>query len=404
MKRRGISVFAGLASAGALALTGLVGTQAVVGAETVESIDHMMEVNESSLTESGDMGMVGTVEDMDSFHDVLFRKDGSWLGAGTLYTTTKLKGLDAEVFFETQSGWNGSSISSDTFPNTLELKDPNHEIYDMHVYVNIGGKIIHAGRLQTDFTHPIKIKDGVIYACNEKSFETYLVSKDGSLIHKDYVDDDLWGYTNDTNDEKNKVDFKGGEKEYQALWNEYESASNIKFEMLEIPLAENASSLTLSGDLKSTGKKSFYNSFQNCIDLLESQRCRYAKVKVAGYDGDVLAVQPINEPRCVYFFTDTGDEVLRVPGFLYTDGTYPVKIKDGVIYACNKNSFETYMITPDGKELVHKDYVNSSNWGYTNDSTDQSKRADYKGSFNDSKLWDAYNSASEINFNLTSWE
>ena len=177
MKRRGISVFAGLASAGALALTGLVGTQAVVGAETVESIDHIMEVNESSLTESGDMGMVGTVEDMDSFHDVLFRKDGSWLGAGTLYTTTKLKGLDAEVFLETQSGWNGSTISSDTFPNTLELKDPNHEIYDMHVYANIGGKIIHAGRLQTDFTHPIKIKDGVIYACNEKSFETYLVSK-----------------------------------------------------------------------------------------------------------------------------------------------------------------------------------------------------------------------------------
>ncbi|RKM55886.1 hypothetical protein D6853_10085 [Butyrivibrio sp. X503] len=400
MKRRGLTLFAGLASAGVLALTGIVGAQAPANTETTETVEYKVKENASSLSECGDSGRIGIASGCKTFDEEIARSC-----FGDRYAYIYLKGYDGLVLMITQDGSNGSTINGITFPNTLELKEAGNDIYEAHFYTQGKDGVTLAGYLKTDGNHPLRIKDGVIYACNYDSYETYILSSDGKeLVHKDYVNDDLWGYTNDTNKEENRIEFTGGQKEYHELRDNYYRASEIDLTMKEMPREANDSSLSLCGNWKSIGTLSFYTDFQNCIDNLDSQRCNYAKVKVGNYDGDVLAVQPKNEPRCVYFFTKKDGENVRVAGFLYTDGTHPVKIKDGVIYACNENSFETYLITPDGKELVHKDYVNKSNWGYTNDSSDQSKRVDYTGKFNDSKLWDAYNSASEISFNLTAWK
>ena len=78
-------------------------------------------------------------------------------------------------------------------------------------------------------------------------------------------------------------------------------------------------------------------------------------------------------------YTEQGKgKPLRMVGELKTN--MPIKIKDGVIYACNARSYETNLVTPDGRSLVHKDYIDYSNWyGYTNASASESTRKKFTG-------------------------
>ena len=196
MKRTGVKVFAVIA-AGMLATAGAFGvvtSACVKGTENVETVEYKAERNDSSLTffhdnaipsTTGETGYSEIWEIVENSTHAQY-SDGFWLGHS--------KGFDGVVL-----------VSRQHYDNSNELSGGQYWIFTR----KNGEKMVWcAGFIDTNL--PIKYKDGVIYACNtnneytQEAFETYLISPDGKeIVHKDYVDSDLWGYTNDSNIESN---------------------------------------------------------------------------------------------------------------------------------------------------------------------------------------------------------
>ncbi|RKM55887.1 hypothetical protein D6853_10090 [Butyrivibrio sp. X503] len=224
MKRRGLTLFAGLASAGALALTGLVGAQAPANTETTETVEYKVKENASSLSECGNKKLIGTYTRYNSFEQCI---RGEAQEPCSRYAMVYVKGYKGDVL----------AISKDNivknWHNATDYEASHragNTAYSVSFYTkDRNGHIILAGYL--DAEKPIKIKDGVIYACNEMTYETYILTPDGKeLVHKDYIDFvDNTGYTNDTSDENNRHSFNGGMKGGYELSKKYESASDIEF-------------------------------------------------------------------------------------------------------------------------------------------------------------------------------
>ncbi|MBR4669339.1 MAG: hypothetical protein IKO84_01950 [Butyrivibrio sp.] len=117
-----------------------------------------------------------------------------------------------------------------------------------------------------------------------------------------------------------------------------------------------------------------------------------AHVYLKGYKGDILLVadtayghfdddlkREINYAGKVSVYTDAGNRV-RCIGFLSAGGSggEVKRTDDGVLFANNHHSTESYLVTADGLDIVHKDYVNDrDNWGYVNATNDPSKKVEF---------------------------
>ncbi|SFU91162.1 hypothetical protein [Butyrivibrio sp. INlla21] len=183
-----------------------------------------------------------------------------------------------------------------------------------------------------------------------------------------------------------------------------------KIETVEYKMEKNDSSL-VSGpyDLKWTydrNKKGQYvTTFDEAINIYITFRQRYALVNIKGYDKPVL-IRAMEEDRRdnltynVQVYTEQGkNKPLKMVGELESD--FPITMKDGVIYANSSRSYETYVVSSDGKRLVPKDYINFNGWsGYTNSSGAESTRVSYKGdAIKVSNLWKStYEKSHLINF------
>ncbi|MBR4669157.1 MAG: hypothetical protein IKO84_01010 [Butyrivibrio sp.] len=174
---------------------------------TTETVECKIESNDSSLTYSGDSGEIGFTTNFESFDDCKNYLQENTIGSGYDFREIWLAKYDRKVLV--------------AFPRDGQGKYA-------HFYTqNPGEYVILAGSLESD--RVLKIKDGVIIACNDGSYETYLLAPGGrELVHKDYVDDTYWGFTNDTNIESKKVKFTGGEEEYLKLWENYYKAYDIR--------------------------------------------------------------------------------------------------------------------------------------------------------------------------------
>lgn len=146
------------------------------------------------------------------------------------------------------------------------------------------------------------------------------------------------------------------------------------------------------------------NTFEDAINIYIKFNQRYALVYTKGYDKKVL-IQAMEENRCdrttynIRVYTEQGkDKPLRMVGELKSE--FPITMKDGVIYANGSRSYETYVVSPDGKRLLSKDYIDFNGWsGYTNSSGAESTRVPYKGdAIKVSDLWKStYGKSSLIN-------
>ena len=218
MRRRGLKIFAGIA-AGLIAVTGLAGAVTKVqvqGNETVETTEYKVESNESSVTNSeywaGSTQQDTELSELWEVPENIESVDG-W---ATLYSA----GFDGEILIakEAGSGDNGGGGQ-----------------YWFFTRKNGEKKVRCAGFLWPNLD--LRCKDGIIYACNaedkdyliEESYETYVVSPDGKrILHKDYVNADLWGFTSNSNSERNKVTFEGDYNDYNALWENYYNADVVE--------------------------------------------------------------------------------------------------------------------------------------------------------------------------------
>ena len=218
MRRKGMKIFAGIA-AGMLAVTGLVGAVTKVqvqGIETVETTEYKVEKNESSLSDSErSAGSTRGDTQFSELWEITEWKEHADSSEG--FAKVFSVGFDGEILISKQK-------------NSLG----NGRHYWFFTRKNGEKKVRCAGYLATDLD--LRYKDGIIYACNaedndyhiEESYETYLISPDGKrLIHKDYVNDDLWGFTNDSNIESNQVAFDGDYDDYVALWDNYYNADPV---------------------------------------------------------------------------------------------------------------------------------------------------------------------------------
>ena len=168
-------------------------------------------------------------------------------------------------------------------------------------------------------------------------------------------------------------------------------------ETVEFAMAENKSALSEGSDSKSTGCNTFAEVIADA-----GKSASYVQKYSAGYSGNVLIIHESNEYR---FYTVKKGEKVRHDGTLKTND--PVKYKDGIYYVHFKDgtsdAYETYVVSSDGKRLIHKEYAqlkSNSYYAYKNTSS-TSNGSNYQQKYSDAKsvyerLKKAYNNADVI--------
>ncbi|MBR4831199.1 MAG: hypothetical protein IKZ97_01070 [Butyrivibrio sp.] len=235
MNKVGLKVITGLATAGILAVTGSAGLQTIVGeipAEEIETVEYKMEENDSSSythDDSPDSTLYMRASDLTYKyyqHNEIEYPDGKTINtfpeAIEIYITIR------ERYALVHSSVYGKQV----LIHAMEEDRRDNKTYDVRIYTEQGkGKPLRmVGALESQL--PIKIKDGVIYSCTSWTYETYVVSPDGSeLLHKDYINlYDYSGYTNISGDKSTRVPFKGGSKEATELFEKtYQRAYDFDF-------------------------------------------------------------------------------------------------------------------------------------------------------------------------------
>ena len=210
MKKMGVKLIAGIA-AGMLTTAGVFGVATASQIKGIETVDSKIESNYSSLTSCEEKA--GTTRGDTDFSEI-------WEVTEWAPHANNSDGF-ALIYVK---GFDGAVLVSKQHDDDADKKDGGQ--YWFFTRKNGEKKVRCAGCLYTN--QDLRYKDGVIYACNieapsvEEAFETYLIAPDGKrIVHKDYVDSDLWGYTNDSNIESNKVAFDGDMDDYLALWDIY---------------------------------------------------------------------------------------------------------------------------------------------------------------------------------------
>ena len=233
MNKVGLKVITGLATVGVLAVTGSAGLQTIVGeipAEEIETVEYKMEENDSSSyanDDSPDSSLYMRASDLTwkyYHHGEIYYPDGK-----TINTFPEA----IEIFITICDRYalvRSSGYGKQVLIHALEDDRRDNKTYDVRIYTEQGkGKPLRmVGALKSSL--PIKIKDGVIYSFTSWTYETYVVSPDGSeLLHKDYINlYDYSGYTNISGDKSTRVPFKGGRKEATELFEKtYERAYDL---------------------------------------------------------------------------------------------------------------------------------------------------------------------------------
>ena len=163
----------------------------------------------------------------------------------------------------------------------------------------------------------------------------------------------------------------------------YGNMQQVTTETVECKIESNDSSLSYCGQNGDLGRKTDYKTFDELVKN-ESRHwdnpAKTAKIWLKGYDEYVyVVVDQWNDGYSItYFYTQKKGQNFVEAGYLVSPNR--VKVKDGVIYVCNDDSMETYLITSNGRELAHKDYIEKESlWGYTNSGYNESSRQKFTG-------------------------
>ncbi|MBO4457445.1 MAG: hypothetical protein J5802_06985 [Butyrivibrio sp.] len=149
----------------------------------------------------------------------------SYLTKGQGYTYIKLTGSESDLLIVTEKTYKSGDKNVST---------------DAYIFVNNNGKIMSSSSLYTtDEKYPLTVRDGILYECKPNEYATWVVGPDGDgIMMKDcitkYPDTGSYvGFTRESNDFESTVDFTGGEKEYKAYWENYNTEDAIDFTVVE---------------------------------------------------------------------------------------------------------------------------------------------------------------------------
>ena len=148
------------------------------------------------------------------------------LQPGQGYAYIKLTGSDEEVLAVTDL-----------------VFEADHSAYEISVYAKPNGKVSQVGNVSGNGSaYPLRLEDGILYAGDNHSYETYFLSKEYvSLMMKDYVSDgvnagsnELTGFTREKNSfDDETTDFTGTQEDFENLLQERDKKPVIEFTIVE---------------------------------------------------------------------------------------------------------------------------------------------------------------------------
>ena len=149
----------------------------------------------------------------------------SALKAGQGYAYIKLQGSDEDVLAVTDL-----------------VFEADHSAYEISLYSKSEGKIKSMGLVTGNGSaYPLRLEDGIIYAGDNHSYETYFLSQEyGSLMMKDSISDgvnsgtnELSGFTREKNTFDDTTDYKGTMEDFEKLIQERDKKPVIEFTVIE---------------------------------------------------------------------------------------------------------------------------------------------------------------------------
>ena len=155
-------------------------------------------------------------------------------------------------------------------------------------------------------------------------------------------------------------------------------------ETVEQDMEETESSLSESPELGTvTDFKTFDEVERYYRKKNDGKTYGYAYIRLAGYDDDILLISDkvisTNESGSASFYTNPTGKQVVFAGKLNTGQTSTVlSTSNGVLYASSNRTYETYLLNPNGTELMHKDYAEMNYatnraWGYFRDNITDKK-------------------------------
>ena len=160
--------------------------------------------------------------------------------------------------------------------------------------------------------------------------------------------------------------------------------------------------------------KTEFESYEEIISYLKKDQ-GYTKLKLKGYEGEVLAVTDYiytdKQTNCsirASIYGKVGD-VVKCLGNVDTNGTaYPLAIGEGALYACHSHLYQVYYVTPDGDGLMLKDCIEEyaeqdtpTYIGFTRESNSFDDTVDFTGGEKEyEEYWKNYYAATPINFTV----
>ena len=164
-------------------------------------------------------------ETFESYDEVI-----SYLTKGQGYAYIKVKGYDGDVLAVTDYVYKNDDKTNATIQACL--------------YGKVGDKVKNLGYVSTAGTaYPLALgAGGELYACNPHSYEVLVLNPEGTgLMYKDDISESYdpagnatySGFTRETNNADNTVEFTGGEEEYNKYWENYFNAEVINFTVVE---------------------------------------------------------------------------------------------------------------------------------------------------------------------------
>ncbi len=156
----------------------------------------------------------------DSYDDVI-----AALSKGEGYAYIKLAGVDDEFLAIT--------------PLVFEA---DNSAYEVSIYGKFDGTITQLANIYGNGSaYPVRYEDGILYAGDNHTYETYFASKEyGSVMPKDYISDgvatgtdEITGFTREVNNFEDTTDYTGTLEDFQKLLEEREKKPIVEFTVVE---------------------------------------------------------------------------------------------------------------------------------------------------------------------------
>ena len=189
----------------------------------IQAVAEQMYVAESEVADAGGGDFLETQSgksSFDTYDDVI-----AALTPGQGYAYIKLTGSDEDVL----------AVSDLVF-------EADNTAYQASIYGKQDGKIVNIGNaLGNGASYPLRVADGVLYAGDNHTYETYFLSEEyGSLMMKDSIDDginsgsnEFTGFTRQKNTFEESTDFTGGKEEFDKLLEERDKKPVIEFTIVK---------------------------------------------------------------------------------------------------------------------------------------------------------------------------